>query len=133
MHLPGRKTNSLFVGSALLEGFIKELTTDGVMPPLDSLSVFVAYAMAKEFDINLNHGFNLELAAQEWKTWCAQLSAPSPLLLLSTPSPLLLLSTPLLLHACRMISNETRKKGTIVTIVKKYLEKKKAERDARRV
>ena len=49
MHLPGRKTNSLFVGSALLEGFIKELTTDGVMPPLDSLSVFGAQASMRRW------------------------------------------------------------------------------------
>ena len=36
---------------------------------LDPLALFVAYSMAKEFKININHGFNLQLAAQEWKTW----------------------------------------------------------------
>ena len=34
--------------------------------------------------------------------------------------------------ALRVLDNETRKKGTIVTIVKKYLATKKAEREARR-
>ena len=28
-----------------------------------------AYAMAKEFDINMSHGFKLDLAAKEWKAW----------------------------------------------------------------
>ncbi|KOO32367.1 hypothetical protein Ctob_013763 [Chrysochromulina tobinii] len=42
---------------------------------------------------------NLQLAAQEWKTW--------------------------------VMNNETRKKGTMVAIVKTYMAEKKAEREAR--
>ena len=87
--ITGRTTNLPYVGSNLLEGYIKELTVNGKYPSIDSLAVFVAYAMAKEFDINVNHGFNLPLAAQEWKTWCVQLSLPalsSRPLLLSLPA-----------------------------------------------
>ena len=67
--ITGRTINLPYVGSYLLERFIKELTTDGNLPKLDPLALFVAYSMAKEFKININHGFNLQLAAQEWKTW----------------------------------------------------------------
>lgn len=88
--ITGRTTNLPYVGNGLLEGYIKELTTAGDVPTLDSLSVFMAYATAKEFGINMNHGFKLEMAAQEWKAWCAQLPSPtlSPChLRLSPPAP----------------------------------------------
>jgi len=97
--ITGRTINLPYVGSYLLERFIEELTTDGNLPKLDPLALFVAYSMAKEFKININHGFNLQLAAQEWKTW--------------------------------VMNNETRKKGTMVAIVKTYMAEKKAEREAR--
>ena len=147
--ITGLVTNLPYLGSNVLENYVEKTTLDGEMPPLDALSVFVAYAMAKEFDININHGFNLKLAAQEWKTWYAKpssspLSSPAPpfcpllpspalssrpllLLIASRPPPSLCFSAP----ALRVLNNETRKKGTIVTIVKKYLEEKKAEREAR--
>jgi hypothetical protein len=64
-------TARLYVGGPILSGFICHLTEDDTMPTLDALAVFNAYVMAKKFNININHGFNLELAAKLWKKWCA--------------------------------------------------------------
>jgi hypothetical protein len=59
----------MFVGAPILTDFIKAVSPLSDLISLDALSVFVAYCVAKQFNINLNHGFSLGLAAQEWKTW----------------------------------------------------------------
>ena len=66
-----------YVGGPILSTFIVKLKgllryEDDRILPLDSLSIIVAYLMAKEYKINLNHQFRLDLAAQEWKAWCAR-------------------------------------------------------------
>lgn len=63
-----------WVGGFILDNFIDALTKD-YLPPLEFFSVCMAYITAKEFDININHGFDLKLAALEWKNWCASLPA----------------------------------------------------------
>lgn len=69
--ITGRTMDVPAVGGSFLERYIKELTAlgGGVDLTVDGLSLFIAYAMAKEYGININHGFNLKLAAQEWKSW----------------------------------------------------------------
>jgi hypothetical protein len=67
----GLVTFKPFVGGSILDAVIAVLTNDGKLPNLDFLSVVQGYCMAKEFNINVNHGFNLTLAAEEWKAWCA--------------------------------------------------------------
>ena len=62
-------SKKMYVGSEILTAFIQALSKDGGLISLDALAVFTAYSMAKEFRINLNKGFLLGLAAQEWKTW----------------------------------------------------------------
>jgi hypothetical protein len=65
----GATSKKMFVGAPILTDFIKAVSPPSDLISLDALSVFVAYCVAKQFNINLNHGFSLGLAAQEWKTW----------------------------------------------------------------
>jgi hypothetical protein len=64
------------LGGPILENIIEALGGENLA--LDTLSVYIAYCMAKEYGINLNHGFNLALAAREWKAWCARPCVPAP-------------------------------------------------------
>jgi hypothetical protein len=66
-----------FVGGRILSRFIEKLTKDDKLPLLNTLAVKVAYGVAKEHGINLNHGFDLELAAAEWKNWYASACRPT--------------------------------------------------------
>ena len=132
----GRQATKLFVGGPILSNFIKELAgiadnDELAEPNLDALSVFIAYCAAKEAGIRINHGFNLKLAAHEWKTWCALSLSPSRPRFLSRSLPRCLLLTTISVPALRVLNNNTPKKGPIVSIVKKYMAGKKAERDAR--
>ena len=139
----GGRSMQPFAGNGILSKFITELSTlTGKPPTLDALSVMIAYITAKEHGINVNHGFNLKLAAQDWKTWYVQppatracrISPPThcghhPSLLCHLPAatiPVALLSP-----VCRVLNEKTRKKGVLVDIVKQYLEDKKAERERR--
>ena len=66
-------------GGQILDGFIKEVSKgEDELVKLDALAVLVAYWMVKMHDINVNHGFDLGLAAGEWKKWCDAPSAPNP-------------------------------------------------------
>ena len=134
-----------FAGNGIFTQFVTELTSiNGKRPTLDALAVKVVYAMAKEHGINLNHGFGIKLAAQDWKTWYVQPPATRACPI-SSPTPgghhpsLLPLSHPVqppsqshccrLASACRVLNGETRKKGVLVDIVKQYIADKKAERE----
>ena len=74
----GLVTFKPYVGGSILDAVIAALTKDGELPKLDFLSVVQGYCMAKEFNINVNQGFNLKLAAEEWKAWCAARSHAMP-------------------------------------------------------
>ena len=112
-------------------------------PPL-TRSAAAEPPTAKEHGINVNHGFGIKLAAQDWKTWYVQPPATRACPI-SSPTPgghhpsLLPLSHPVqppsqshccrLASACRVLNSETRKKGVLVDIVKQYIADKKAERE----
>ena len=60
-----------YVGGPILSAFITKLK--GLLHYEDDcVPIIVAYLMAKEYEINLDHQFCLDLAAQEWKAWCAR-------------------------------------------------------------
>ena len=71
-------TRSLaFVGGPILDGLIRVTCAEDELPSFNFVCVMNAYVTAKEHGINLNHGFDLRLAAIEWKTWCAPATPPS--------------------------------------------------------
>ena len=65
----GVTSKKMYLGAPILTNFIKAISPSDDLISLDALAIFIAYVMAKAYGINLNHGFLLGLAAQEWKTW----------------------------------------------------------------
>lgn len=66
----GIETTKLYVGGSVLESFIKKMEIIFASTPrLEFVTVFMAYFMAKNQGVNLNHGFDLKLAAKEWGAW----------------------------------------------------------------
>ena len=50
-------------------GIFTDLVSNLRCITLDACSIIIAYCVAKEYGINLNHGFLLSRYAQDWKTW----------------------------------------------------------------
>ena len=69
----GRMMKVPYLGNQMLDSYIEILDqlftnfgvepVEGVVVRLPALAVFIARSSAKEFGINLNHGFNLKAAA----------------------------------------------------------------------
>ena len=82
----GRMTKVPYLGNSMLDDFIDHLEqlftgfgvepVEGMVVRLPALAVFIARSSAKEFGINLNHGYNLKAAAM---VRCSTCFAYSPL------------------------------------------------------
>jgi hypothetical protein len=70
----GQKSSMPFAGGPIIDGLIRVTCSGDDLPPFNFVCVVVAYLTAKEHGINLNHGFDLRLAAIDWKNWCAPAS-----------------------------------------------------------
>ena len=66
----GETESKPYIGGHVLDNFIIKLKAAfGSEPRLEFLCMMLAYIMAKDNGISVNHGFDLELAAQELGKW----------------------------------------------------------------